>query len=46
MQYQFVCEIEREGRVPEEIVFSVDLPPGKNNSPVPRNSRHCPSTAK
>jgi hypothetical protein len=25
-QYQFVGEIEREDRVPEEIVFSVDLP--------------------
>jgi hypothetical protein len=25
-QYQFVGEIEREGRVPEEISFSVDLP--------------------
>jgi hypothetical protein len=26
VQYQFVGEIEREDRVPEEIVFSVDLP--------------------
>ncbi len=26
MQYQFVGEIEREDRVPEEIVFSADLP--------------------
>jgi hypothetical protein len=25
-QYQFVGELEREGRVPEEAVFSVDLP--------------------
>ena len=25
-QYQFVGEIEREGRVPDEVVFSVDLP--------------------
>jgi hypothetical protein len=25
-QYQFVGEIEREGRVPEEIAFTVDLP--------------------
>jgi hypothetical protein len=35
MQYQFVCEIEREGRVPEEIVFSVDLPPGKTQFTCP-----------
>ena len=25
-QYQFVCELEREGQVPEEMVFIVDLP--------------------
>ena len=35
MQYQFVCEIEREGRVPEEIVFSVDLPPGRTQFTCP-----------
>ena len=35
MQYQFVCEIEREGRVPEEIVFSVDLPAGRTQFTCP-----------
>ena len=34
-QYQFVCEIEREGRVPEEIAFSVDLPPGTTQFTCP-----------
>jgi hypothetical protein len=35
MQYQFVCEIEREGRTPEEIVFSVDLPRGRTQFTCP-----------
>lgn len=34
-QYQFVCEIEREGRTPEEIVFSVDLPRGRTEFTCP-----------
>ena len=35
MQYQFVCEIEREDRTPEEIVFSVDLPRGRTQFTCP-----------
>lgn len=35
MQYQFVCEIERDGQVPEEIVFSVDLPRGRTQFTCP-----------
>ena len=35
MQYQFVCEIEREDRVPEEIVFFVDLPAGRTQFTCP-----------
>ncbi len=35
MQYQFVCEIEREDRVPEEIVFFVDLPKGRTQFTCP-----------
>ncbi len=35
MQYQFVCEIERDGRVPEEIVFSVDLPRNRTQFTCP-----------
>jgi hypothetical protein len=35
MQYQFVCEIEREDRVPEELVFTVDLPPWKTDFTCP-----------
>ena len=35
MQYQFVCEIEREGRTPEEIVFSVDLPRSRTQFTCP-----------
>jgi hypothetical protein len=35
MQYQFVCEIEREGKTPEEIVFSVDLPKGRTRFTCP-----------
>jgi hypothetical protein len=35
MQYQFVCEIEREGRVPEELVFSVDLPRSRTKFTCP-----------
>jgi hypothetical protein len=34
-QYQFVCEIEREGRDPEELVFSVDLPRGRTQFTCP-----------
>lgn len=34
-QYQFVGEIEREDRVPEEIVFSVDLPRGVTQFTLP-----------
>ena len=34
-QYQFVGEIEREDRVPEEIVFSVDLPRGVTQYTLP-----------
>jgi hypothetical protein len=35
MQYQFVCEIEREDKIPEEIVFSVDLPKGRTQFTCP-----------
>lgn len=34
-QYQFVGEIEREDRVPDEIVFSVDLPRGVTQYTLP-----------
>ena len=34
-QYQFVCEIEREGQVPEEIVFVVDLPRSRTQFTCP-----------
>ncbi len=35
MQYQFVCEVEREGRVPEELAFVVDLPKGRTQFRCP-----------
>ncbi len=34
-QYQFVCEIEREGRTPEEIVVAVDLPRNRTRFTCP-----------
>lgn len=36
MQYQFVCEIEREDRVPEELVFVVDLPRSRTRFTCPQ----------
>jgi hypothetical protein len=35
MQYQFVCEIEREGRTPEAIAFVVDLPRNRTQFTCP-----------
>ncbi len=35
MQYQFICEIEREGKVPDELAFVVDLPAGRTQFTCP-----------
>ncbi len=35
MQYQFICEIEREGKVPDELAFVVDLPASRTQFTCP-----------
>ena len=34
-QYQFVCEIDRDGRVPDEVIFSVTLPASRTQFTCP-----------